>query len=86
MLSHIASSYLNAGFETGRYGTAHHSIVPYQVSDTHVSNWAVVFTKFRPPVSLITQLMEQYTGIADDSVRVPFRPENLQPFSLQVIW
>ncbi|XP_015751806.1 PREDICTED: succinate--hydroxymethylglutarate CoA-transferase-like [Acropora digitifera] len=30
MLSHIASSYLNAGFETGRYGTAHHSIVPYQ--------------------------------------------------------
>ena len=31
MLSHVATSYLNAGFETGRYGTAHHSIVPYQV-------------------------------------------------------
>lgn len=31
MLSHVATSYLNAGFETGRYGTAHYSIVPYQV-------------------------------------------------------
>ncbi|EDO48985.1 predicted protein [Nematostella vectensis] len=34
VLSHIATSYLNTGFVTGRYGTAHHSIVPYQVFPT----------------------------------------------------
>lgn len=34
MLSHVGTSYLNAGFETGRYGTAHHSIVPYQAFKT----------------------------------------------------
>lgn len=33
-LSHIATSYLTAGFQTGRYGTAHHSIVPYQAFKT----------------------------------------------------
>jgi succinate--hydroxymethylglutarate CoA-transferase len=30
LLSQVASSYLNAGWETERYGTAHASIVPYQ--------------------------------------------------------
>ena len=33
MLTHVATSYLTAGFQTGRYGTAHHSIVPYQVTE-----------------------------------------------------
>uniref|UniRef100_A0A673BVP8 Succinyl-CoA:glutarate-CoA transferase n=1 Tax=Sphaeramia orbicularis TaxID=375764 RepID=A0A673BVP8_9TELE len=31
-LSHIASNYLNAGKEARRWGTAHESIVPYQVT------------------------------------------------------
>jgi len=41
MLSHVATSYLNAGFETGRYGTAHHSIVPYQAFKTHDGHFLV---------------------------------------------
>ena len=32
LLTHVASSYLNAGVEAERLGTAHASIVPYQVS------------------------------------------------------
>lgn len=31
-LSHIAANYLNGGQEARRWGTAHESIVPYQVS------------------------------------------------------
>ncbi|XP_006810646.2 succinate--hydroxymethylglutarate CoA-transferase, partial [Neolamprologus brichardi] len=31
-LSHIAANYLNAGKEARRWGTAHESIVPYQVT------------------------------------------------------
>ncbi|KAK3747004.1 hypothetical protein QZH41_011959, partial [Actinostola sp. cb2023] len=34
VLSHVATSFLNTGFKTGRYGTAHHSIVPYQAFKT----------------------------------------------------
>ena len=30
LFAQVASSYLNAGWETGRYGTSHASIVPYQ--------------------------------------------------------
>ncbi|XP_065068810.1 succinate--hydroxymethylglutarate CoA-transferase-like isoform X1 [Rhopilema esculentum] len=30
LISHLAASYLNAGMDTGRLGTAHQSIVPYQ--------------------------------------------------------
>ncbi|CAH3155918.1 unnamed protein product [Porites evermanni] len=41
MLSHVATSYLNAGFETGRYGTAHHSIVPYQAFKTNDGHFLV---------------------------------------------
>lgn len=33
-LSHIASNYLNGGQEAQRWGTAHQSIVPYQVTAT----------------------------------------------------
>lgn len=31
-ISHIAANYLNGGQEARRWGTAHESIVPYQVS------------------------------------------------------
>ncbi|KAL9966008.1 hypothetical protein ACROYT_G024015 [Oculina patagonica] len=41
MLSHVGTSYLNAGFETGRYGTAHHSIVPYQAFKTQDGHFLV---------------------------------------------
>lgn len=30
MLSHLTANYLNAGKISGRHGTAHESIVPYQ--------------------------------------------------------
>lgn len=33
-LSHIAANYLNCGWEARRWGTAHESIVPYQVRDS----------------------------------------------------
>ena len=34
MLSYVAAAYLNAGVDWQRWGTAHGSIVPYQVMDT----------------------------------------------------
>lgn len=34
-LSHIAANYLIAGKEARRWGTAHESIVPYQVAFSH---------------------------------------------------
>uniref|UniRef100_A0A3Q0RJ21 Succinyl-CoA:glutarate-CoA transferase n=1 Tax=Amphilophus citrinellus TaxID=61819 RepID=A0A3Q0RJ21_AMPCI len=37
-LSHIAANYLNAGKEARRWGTAHESIVPYQVSPVTCTN------------------------------------------------
>uniref|UniRef100_A0A9J8B5Q7 Succinyl-CoA:glutarate-CoA transferase n=2 Tax=Cyprinus carpio carpio TaxID=630221 RepID=A0A9J8B5Q7_CYPCA len=41
-LTHIAANYLNAGIEARRWGTAHGSIVPYQVHTG--DNWRVVET------------------------------------------
>jgi len=32
LLTHLACNYLNAGKEAQRWGTAHESLVPYQVS------------------------------------------------------
>ncbi|KTF88834.1 hypothetical protein cypCar_00027906 [Cyprinus carpio] len=37
-LTHIAANYLNAGIEASRWGTAHGSIVPYQVEGQKIIN------------------------------------------------
>lgn len=49
-LSHIAANYLMAGQEAKRWGTAHQSIVPYQVSVTHL--WAELTAGQHPPTIL----------------------------------
>lgn len=49
-LSHIAANYLIAGQEAKRWGTAHQSIVPYQVSVTHL--WVELTAVQHPPTVL----------------------------------